>query len=350
LNKRKSELLNHLDLSVTTGTTGLGVDVASPLGDRFRLRAGFSFMPHFSRVLHFGVQVGQKTAEQTEEEFNEQSQSKFDRLSGMLEELTGYKVDNQIDMRTTPTYYNFNVLIDYFPIPRNKHWHVTAGLYLGNKQIGKSINTTEDMPSLLAVGIYNNLYEKAIGSGQIGLGTVAVEIPSEYKNKLEDWGSMSIHIGEYAHDILYDEDIDVYYPADDWYEEDGEWAWHETTEVMYTIKANDPSYVRYKAGDPYRMVPDDDSMAKAWAFVNRQKPYVGFGYEGRLVKGDDRWHIGFDAGVMFWGGAPKIITHDGTDLSNDVCNIRGRVGDYVDMIKKFEVFPVLNLRITRRLF
>ena len=129
MNKRKSELLNHLDLSVTTGTTGLGVDVASPLGDRFRLRAGFSFMPHFSRVLHFGVQVGQKTAEQTEEEFNEQSQSKFDRLSGMLEELTGYKVDNQIDMRTTPTYYNFNVLVDYFPIPRNKHWHALESSY-----------------------------------------------------------------------------------------------------------------------------------------------------------------------------------------------------------------------------
>ncbi len=348
---KKCEVLNHLDLSVTTGSTGLGIDLASPIGDKFRVRAGFSFIPHISKVLHFGVQVGKKAEGQTEEEFNEQSQTKFEKLAGMLEEFTGYKVDNQIDMRTTPTYYNFNLLVDFFPIPQNKHWHVTAGVYLGNRQIGKSVNTTEDMPSLLAVGIYNNLYEKALGSGTINFGTVALNMPDDYKEKLESWGSMSIHIGEYAHDILYSEDEVVYYPEDSWYEmADGNWEWHEKTEVMYTIKAGDPNYVRHKAGDPYRMVPDDDSMAKAWAYANRLKPYVGFGYEGRLLKGDDRWQIGFDAGVMFWGGAPKIVTHDGTDLANDVRNVRGRVGDYVNFIKKFEVFPVLNLRITRRLF
>ena len=53
---------------------------------------------------------------------------------------------------------------------------------------------------------------------------------------------------------------------------------------------------------------------------------------------------------MFWGGTPKVVTHDGTDLVNDVDNVRGKVGDYVEIIKKFKVFPVLNLRITRRLF
>ena len=53
---------------------------------------------------------------------------------------------------------------------------------------------------------------------------------------------------------------------------------------------------------------------------------------------------------MFWGGTPDIITHDGTHLSKDVINIGGKVGDYVDLIKGVKAFPVLNLRITRRLF
>ena len=71
---------------------------------------------------------------------------------------------------------------------------------------------------------------------------------------------------------------------------------------------------------------------------------------GRLLKNDDRYNISFDAGLMFWGGTPDIITHDGTNLSKDVINIGGKVGDYVDLIKGVKAFPVLNLRITRRLF
>ena len=97
-------------------------------------------------------------------------------------------------------------------------------------------------------------------------------------------------------------------------------------------------------------MPDENSMVKAWAYANRIKPYVGFGYGGRLLKKDDSWHVSFDCGAMFWGGVPKVVTHDGTDLVNDVRNIPGKVGDYVDIIKNFHVFPVLNLRLTKRLF
>ena len=53
---------------------------------------------------------------------------------------------------------------------------------------------------------------------------------------------------------------------------------------------------------------------------------------------------------MFWGGTPDIITHDGTNLTKDVSDINGKVGDYVKFIKGVKVFPILNLRITRRIF
>ena len=38
------------------------------------------------------------------------------------------------------------------------------------------------------------------------------------------------------------------------------------------------------------------------------------------------------------------------DLAKDVRNIGGKVGDYVDVMKKFKVYPVINLRISKRLW
>jgi hypothetical protein len=98
------------------------------------------------------------------------------------------------------------------------------------------------------------------------------------------------------------------------------------------------------------MEPDNNCTVSATVKVNSFKPYLGFGYGGRLFKNDDRYNISFDAGLMFWGGTPDIITHDGTNLSKDIINIGGKVGDYVDLISGVKAYPVLNLRITRRLF
>ena len=91
-------------------------------------------------------------------------------------------------------------------------------------------------------------------------------------------------------------------------------------------------------------------MVKADMHVNRFKPYVGIGYEGNLSKKDDRWKIAVDGGVLFWGGSPEVITHEGVDLVHDVKNVSGKVGSYVDAIEKFKVYPMLNVRFTRRLF
>ncbi|MCR5678638.1 MAG: hypothetical protein K6G08_00305 [Prevotella sp.] len=332
----------HLDLSLTAGTTGIGIDVASPINDLIRLRAGFSWMPPISPTMHFGVQVGDDAST---------SQTKFDNLAGKLESFTGYKVDNQVDMKGVPTYYNFNLMVDFTPL-RNKNWHFTAGLYLGPSRVAKAYNTTEDMPSLMAVGIYNNLYDRIVASpiltdpdyfwdntlldvindiqllSQLGFDFSQLEemmgstfldpfnnpVKSLYE-RIRDYGRMGIHIGDYRKDVV-DDNGNVIHPK----------------------------------GSPYMVEPNDDSMVKAWVKVNRLKPYLGFGYGGRMLPKDDSWRISFDAGVLFWGGTPKIVTHDGTDLVGDVTNVHGKVGRYVDIIEKFKVFPVLNLRITKRLF
>lgn len=300
---KEHNFFQHLDASVSLGTTGLGIDVSSPLGDYVELRAGFSFMPHIHYKMNFEVQVGENAKE---------SESKFNRLSGLLKDMTGYEVNNSIDMIGVPTYYNFNLLVDVFPFKNNRHWYFTAGFYLGNSMTGKAYNTTEDMPSLVAVGLYNNMYEKAIRkepfvtinyNGNPVAYPDDPEIQDNLHDKFLEYGRMGVRVGDYVSD-----------------------------------------------GSPYIIEPDENSMVKGEVRVNAFKPYLGFGYGGRLFKGDDRYKISFDCGAMFWGGTPSILTHDGTDLAKEVDNIKGKVGDYVSQIKGFKVFPVLNVRITRSLF
>ena len=292
----------HFDVSLTAGTTGLGIDVAAPLNDFLQLRAGYAIMPRFNHNMTFGVQVGDDPTT---------SQTKFERLQELLTNITGFDVNNEVDMIGKPTYYNFSLMLDVKPF-NNKHWRITGGFYLGPSTIAKAYNATEDMPSLLAVGIYNHTYDKLNVPRWELPGVKLIEVPGyedlgndpelllSLQEKFLSYGRMGIHVGDYAD------------------------------------------------GSPYMMEPDENSMAKARIKVNSFKPYLGFGYEGRLLRGNDDYLVGFDCGALFWGGTPSIITHDGTDLARDVDNISGKVGDYVDLITKSKLFPVLNLRLTRR--
>ena len=106
----------------------------------------------------------------------------------------------------------------------------------------------------------------------------------------------------------------------------------------------------YPDGTPYRMEPDANNMVSCKIKVNNFRPYLGFGYGGKLSNRSDRNWISFDCGAMFWGGTPRVITHDGVDLAKDVKNISGKVGDYVSLFKAVKVYPVLELRLTHRIF
>ena len=106
----------------------------------------------------------------------------------------------------------------------------------------------------------------------------------------------------------------------------------------------------YDDGTPYMMEPGDDGMVRAEVKANAFKPYFGLGYGGRLLRNNDRFHVAVDLGAMFWGGSPSIVTHEGVNLTNDVSNISGKVGDYVSLAKKFKVFPVLDVRFVYTIF
>lgn len=307
---KTQNLFNHLNLSVNFGTTGIGFDVSTPVGDYVQLRTGFDFMPKFHHNMTFGVQVGDSDEQISKE--------RFDRLADMLESFTGYHVDNHIDMVGEPTFNNFKFLVDVFPFKNNKHWHFTAGFYLGTSKIAEACNTIEDMPSLMAVAIYNNMYDKVYdkvynnGEGIVfNMGDFNIPFLNdpEIEDKILGYGRMGIHIGNYVGKTR----------------EDG-------------------------TSEPYIMEPDENNLVRTTIKVNPFRPYLGFGYGGRLLKGNDNYNISFDCGIMMWGGTSKILTHDGTNLSTEVESIRGKVGDYVDLIKIFKAYPVLQVRVTRRLF
>ncbi|MDO5447537.1 MAG: hypothetical protein Q4F34_07165, partial [Prevotellaceae bacterium] len=299
-----------LDLSFTLGTTGIGFDLAAPIGDYVQVRAGYSIMPRFNYDMDFGIQVGDDPAT---------SQSKFEKLSGLLTQITGRPVDNKVTMQGRPTYYNFNFLVDVFPFKNNKHWHFTAGFYLGPSKIADALNSIGDMQSLMAVNIYNNIYDKVYrGEPIITMNENDIYLDPAYEDKILSYGRMGIHIGDFNKDIYKEVDGQM-------------------------VKV-------HSKGDPYMMEPDNEGTVNAEATANAFKPYVGFGYGGRLFKNNDKYKISFDCGAMFWGGSPDIVTHDGVNMAKDLTNIRGDVDDYVKLIKGVKVFPVVNLRISRTLF
>ena len=325
-------IFNHLDASVTLGTTGIGLEVASPVTNWAQLRLGYSFMPHFNHEMEFDIQVGDKKENKYDAQGN-RVETKFDRLATMLENLTGYAVDDEVTMIGRPTYHNFKFLVDVFPFQNDKRWHVTAGFYWGPSKIADTYNKTEEMPSLLAVGIYNRLYENTMKS---------YETVQHVEN-----GDINPATGE-PYEVWDIEPIMSVGPI--------EINGISTIKSVYKSMASNGRMGvglgnRVSDGSKYMMEPDADGMVKATARVNSFKPYLGVGYGGRLLKGNDRLHIAVDLGAAFWG-KPKIITHDGTDLIGDIQEgtISGKPGDYVKLVRKFHVLPVLEARLVYQIF
>lgn len=319
-------MFNHLDVGVVAGTTGVGLDFAMPVGNYVKLRTGFEMMPRFDVKVNFPVQGMVKNEDQWQS-------TNLSTLGGLMEQFTGYQAKDNVDMTCRPLYYNFKLLVDVYPF-KNKNWHFTAGFYYGISKVAEAYNTTEDMPTLFAVGMYNNFYAKLVDdpwyfydNPLYGENYLSPDVIDYLSSAFQSHGRMGVYVGDYAKDI-YQTDDDGNQVLDD----DGN------------------PVILHAKGDPYLMEPDENSMVKVSMNANKFKPYIGFGYGTDIEKSKSGWGISFDAGIMFWGGTPSVVTHDGTDLINDLENVRGKVGDYVDVVNKFSVFPVLNVHLTKRIF
>lgn len=290
-------LLNHLSIGAEVGTLGLGLDLALPVTEWARIRTGVSYFPKFSVPLDFSITSYRDGAINA---------GNFAKMQEIMEGITGIKVDENVDMEGKPNLFNFKFLIDIYPIQSDRRWRVTTGFYIGSSTIARAQNTIYEMPSLLAMNIYNRFYDFLVNDkyfdeplyGDFYLDPDQAMILRE---KMEKQGEMGIHVGD------------------------------------------------FKDGTPYMMKPDEDGLVKARALVNRFRPYIGVGFGSSLNK-KNNLYFDVDLGMMMWGGRPQIMTHQNVDLTNDVVDITGKPGDYINTIKKFAVYPVLTFRISYNLF
>jgi len=317
---KEHDIFQHLDLSLTAGTSGVGIELSSPVTEWARLRVGYEYMPRFSVVLPFNMTIGGQPVKSYDEYGNRQ-ETTFDRMREFLYEFTGYEVEDHADMEAKPTMHNLKVMVDVYPFKNNRHWHFTGGFFWGPSTFADAVNTTETMVSLVSAGIYNSMYEKAINGEPLidfskfqDMPDVVYKLPDAVVEKFKSFGRLGFAVGYYAKDVV---------------DEDG---------------------VGHSAGERYIVEPNENSMVLVKAKSAAFKPYLGFGYGGRLLKKRDDWRISFDLGAMFWGGVPDLYVHDGMNLTQDIDNIEGQVGTYVDLAKTFKVYPILSLRLTKRLF
>lgn len=293
----KHNVFNTIEIGANIGTTGLGLELASPMTDWAKLRVGVDWMPTFTIPMNFGI----------DSYVNGQVNDKFGKIQDIMYGMTGMTIDKEIQMESKPTMTTMRVLVDVYPFKNNRHWHFTAGFFYGGNSVGKSLNKMEEMPTLLALNMYDRMYQGITSEDFIDniidnpiFNDIYLdpEIAIELQEQFLSLGRLGVHVGD------------------------------------------------FKDGTPYMMMPDKDGTVSAKAKVNRFRPYVGFGYGGALTS-DGKWQVSFDAGVQFWGGVPKVTTHDGTVL-NDLDNLRGKVGDYMDLMKLIPVFPTIDFRISYR--
>lgn len=359
-------LFNHLDLGITAGVSGLGIDLEAPISEQFKVRAGLSYMPDVETRGKFEIIVGKKKEEPAWDAEGNRT-DKLGRIIKMMSDFTGYQVDENADAELHASFYNAKLILDWYPTPQ-RDWHFSAGFYLGNRHIGYAQNYAEEMPSLLAVGMYNMMYDKAIvdDTSLLGFIDLTPNVFFPLKEKFKEFGKMGMNLGTYKYDCIlpvdasqpqyvYDEDMeeDVFVgyldARGELVPDNGHPAYDEDGNLIGYYKLNAIGD-EMKAGSIYKMVPDVDGMVHAKAKVNRFKPYIGFGY-ARTVGKQQLMKVSFDCGVLFWGGVPNIIAHDGTDLTHDL-NLRPKsnVKKYCDVIQYFPVLPMIELRVTRRLF
>jgi len=310
---KRNQVFSTVELAANIGTTGLGLEVATPITKWTKLRVGVDFMPKFTIPMTFGL----------DSYLDGQINDKFDRIQELMYELSGMSIDKEIVMESKPTMTTFRLLVDVFPF-RNKHWHFTAGFFIGGSSVGTSINKMQEMPSLLTLNMYNRFYDTY---RDIPTGT-----PEAFQEYIIDNPINLPILGEqYIDPDIESPEFKAFYDYFRRFQSYGE----------LSIHVGD-----HKNGTPCMMKPDKDGTVSAKAFVNRFRPYIGFGYGGALSK-DGRWQASFDAGVQFWGGVPKVTTHDGTVL-NDLVNLKGKVENYMNLMKAFPVYPTVDFRISYR--
>lgn len=137
----KSKFMDHLSVSIEAGTTGFGFEVATTLHPNFMLRAGFVMLPSSSTDNAYISFYGNG-----DDHFNDLIKE-MPQIKVALEDkklpTDSKEIFNEVTMTDKYKLYNGKILVDYYPSAK-KTFHVTAGLYFGDKNI---ITSRGQLPS-----------------------------------------------------------------------------------------------------------------------------------------------------------------------------------------------------------
>lgn len=172
---------SHLDLSLSLGTTGIGIDVAMPICQFAQVHIGYEFMPHFKKSISSKVQIGNEESIQYDDN-NNRIETHYTEVADSLYNLMGYDMQPFVDMTSRITMNNFKFLVDIFPLTDNKKLHVTVGFYYGPSAYAEITHDGGSTPTLQCISYYNNNYE------------------TMYDGKFKDYGTAGIPMGKYDDD------------------------------------------------------------------------------------------------------------------------------------------------------
>lgn len=289
---RSNNVFNKLDVAGTLTSAGLGLEVQTPVTKWTNLRLGFEGYPQVKVPMNFNI-VTYADGNVT---------NNFNNIKELMYKITGEEMHENVTVNGRPKMMNFKMLVDIFPFQNNRHWHVTAGFYLGSRKVASAVNDKNETNSLVAMNIYNRFYDRLKDMDYRDEPLFGdVYLSEESYNELMSYGQMGVHIGD------------------------------------------------YKDGKPYYLKPTPYGVMSAKAMANAFKPYLGVGYSGALDK-EKRWNIGVEVGALFWGGAPQVILNDGTNMNKDLINVRGKVGDYLKIVKALPVLPVVGVKLSYSIF
>ena len=377
ISAQDKNILNHMDVGVNVGTLGVGIDVAVPVGDYVRIRAGYNYMPRITFHSDFPIETSKGGFGQTAlKYFNKNKdkvadilskppfdQPKYQRYTELFGKLSDVELRDYVTMGLKPTFHQFKFLVDVLPFKNNKHWSFTTGFFVGPSDIGSACNLDKETSILEGVLAYNEMYLE-VCSERFPAAQLKVD-GVDILQKMKEAGVAGFPLG------YFDEEN------------------------------------RYKA----MMVPGEDATVHAEMEVSKIRPYVGLGYNTHLSR-NKKWNLNVDAGVLFLCGTPSVyvdnvycidvkretvlkdsydsewnnydVVHpnmsyinyinDGNepdpnqtfwlydkddpskfrqhvDLVHDLYNMpNGKVRDMVNTISKFKVYPNLSVTFSYRLF
>ena len=276
----------HLDLLYSLGTTGIGIEAATPLGEDWRLRAGVSYLPWFKKTIHMDVYVGE-------------DQSHFSDVQELMLDEKNYCMKNQVSMSGMLSMFNAKILVDYFPLDDNKKFRITAGLFWGPARIARLSTDDASAATLSCIAAYNKMYDKASDD-----------------DKISSWGPAGLYMGTYAHDIL-DDQGDIKHSAGDTY------LMMPDDNGHLSIDAKTNSFKPYiGAGYEINLQKNKDKWKLA----------IDAGV------------------LFWGGAPSLRVSSDGINLVKDIDKIPGKKGDYIKKVKNVVVYPNISVSIVHHIF